>query len=307
MHVEECSQALLAHLLPGVDAPRAGLCIDVGVGTFALYCEMFAKLGFPTVAVEPVPGDTVRRICSRHAIRLLEACLSDSDGTETLYLGTFEGAENLNLCSLSPDWWGASSKTRRVRCLSFPTLLSDVAAPSITCLKIDVEGAEFRVIRQLRELPVSLLPSVVMFEYGGGGSKGSGRGGWSAEFFQATVDSLGVLHDCGYGFSIMVDSAEGVDERLFDLRSVEVSGEALFPEDAVYGNIICLRGEGFDERKLHAICAAYRDHDSKPPALHLGDSQSEAQAPARAHTVNPRRTPKRSQPAGRMNINEAPA
>ena len=49
MKVEDCCQALLAQILPTVDPQRQGICIDVGVGTFAFYCELFAQLGFETL------------------------------------------------------------------------------------------------------------------------------------------------------------------------------------------------------------------------------------------------------------------
>lgn len=57
MNVEECCQALLAYTLSIVAQQRSHTCIDVGVGTFAFYCKLFAQLGFPTLAVEPLPID----------------------------------------------------------------------------------------------------------------------------------------------------------------------------------------------------------------------------------------------------------
>ena len=44
MRVEPCCQSVLANILPVVDSKKEGICIDVGVGTFAFYCEMFGKL-----------------------------------------------------------------------------------------------------------------------------------------------------------------------------------------------------------------------------------------------------------------------
>ncbi len=63
MRVESCCQKLLEQLLPDLDPQRQGICIDVGVGTFAFYCELFARLGFSTVAIEPSPTDKLRIIC----------------------------------------------------------------------------------------------------------------------------------------------------------------------------------------------------------------------------------------------------
>ena len=63
MHVEECSQALLKQILPEVDSNRSGLAIDIGVGTFAFYCQLFDQLRFPTIAVEPLPNKQLRQLC----------------------------------------------------------------------------------------------------------------------------------------------------------------------------------------------------------------------------------------------------
>ena len=55
MRVEACCQAVLTDLLPKIDPQRLGKCLDVGVGTFAFYCQKFAELGFEAIAVEPLP------------------------------------------------------------------------------------------------------------------------------------------------------------------------------------------------------------------------------------------------------------
>ncbi|MGB3905739.1 MAG: methyltransferase, partial [Anaerolineae bacterium] len=80
------------------------------------------------MAVEPLPVDALREICDQNGIALIEGCLSDIDGFQSLYIGTFAGAENLNLSSLVPDWWGASTEHRRVGSLTLSTLLSSINA-----------------------------------------------------------------------------------------------------------------------------------------------------------------------------------
>jgi len=272
MHVEECCQAVLFHVLPHVDKKRKGVCIDVGVGTFAFYCELFARLRFRTVAVEPLPVDRLRKVCHYHGIKLVESCLSDINGFQTLYIGTYQGAENLNLSSLSPDWWGASTETRRVQSMTLPTLLSTINARKVTRLKLDIEGAEATIIRQFLRMPESLLPSVVMFEYGGGDNRESGRSGWSQQFLAATMECLSVLKKCGYGFSVGIDSAPDTAERIFDLQSPDLEPNRIFPTRAIYGNIISLRGFLYPESEVARICAAYRDNDSPPPALRLPEN-----------------------------------
>ena len=195
MQVEDCCQALLSKILPTIDEQREGICLDIGVGTFAFYCEIFAKLGFKTVAVEPLPIDVLRQRCSHYGITLLEACVSEVSGRQTLHIGTFQGSENLNLSSLESDWWGSSAKTIQVQSLTLSQVLSSVDTKKVTCIKIDVEGAESRIIRQFISLSKSLLPNVVMFEYGGGGRKAAGQKGWSEKFASGTYECLQILKD----------------------------------------------------------------------------------------------------------------
>lgn len=173
MNVEPCCLNLLFVLLPLIDQEKKGVCIEIGVGTFAFYCEIFARQGFKTIAVEPLPVDNLKQLCNDLKINLIESCVSDINGQQTLYIGNFQGSENLNLCSLHSDWWGASSKKIEVPSITLSKLITDNTITKITCLKIDVEGAELSIIQQLKELPESLLPSVIMFEYGGGDSKQS--------------------------------------------------------------------------------------------------------------------------------------
>lgn len=272
MHVEECCQALLARILPNVDRNRQGVCIDAGVGTFAFFCELFARLGFRTVAVEPLPVDALRETCDRNGIVLVEACVSDVDGYQSLYVGTFEGTENLNLCSLLPDWWGVSTENRHVLSMTLPTLLSNLDARTVTCLKLDVEGAELTVLRQLLSLPEPSLPSVVVFEYGGGDSKESGRAAWSPQFLAATMECLTVLKKCGYGLSIRIDSAPRTVERIFDLQTSSLAADHIFCTRAVYGNIISLRDSVHRESEIARTCAAHRDNEAPPPPLRLLDN-----------------------------------
>ncbi len=275
MKVEDCCQALLAQILPTVDPQRRGVCIDVGVGTFALYCELFAQLGFETIAVEPLPLKEIRERCQQQGIEWIESCLSDVDGTQTLHLGTYQGAMDVNLSSLVANWWGASTTTREVRSLTLPTLLSQIQAQQITCLKLDVEGVELTILKQLVSLPKFLLPQVVMFEYGGGGRRDEGSQGWSQEFLAKTLDCIRVLRQCGYGFSIGIDSAPNTTEVIFDIGNLSLHIENILPQQAIYGNIISFyRGE-FPQVKIQEICRNYYqplDLLQNSPQSHLENS-----------------------------------
>ncbi len=259
MNVEECCQALLAYTLPIADKERSHTCIDVGVGTFAFYCELFAKLEFPTVAVEPLPVDAVVEMCRNYGIPLIESCLSDVSGTVNLQIGNYLGNTefDLNFSSIISDWWGVSAEVKQVQSMTLPQLLAEVNIEAIACLKLDIEGAESLVIPQLTELPESLLPQIVMFEYGGGDTRASSNKGWSPKLVSATMKCLARLQQCGYGFSIMVDYAADTKELVFDLQSLVLESDRLFYPQAVYGNIICVRGIEFPPDEIAQVCAVY--------------------------------------------------
>ncbi|MGK7921625.1 MAG: FkbM family methyltransferase, partial [Trichodesmium sp.] len=262
MQVEDCCQALLTQILPTIDEQREGICIDIGVGTFAFYCEIFAKLGFKTIAVEPLPINILKQLCSRYGVTLIEACVSEVSGIQTMHIGTFQGSQNLNLSSLESDWWGSSAKTAEVQSITLSQVLSSVDTRKVSCIKIDVEGAESRIIRQFISLSKSLLPNVVMFEYGGGDSKGRGQKGWSKKFISGTYECLEILKDCGYNSLIIIDSAKEAQEIILNLQSSNLDIYEIFPEVSIYGNIIAVRGIVSEKLKIDnilEICAKYKD------------------------------------------------
>ncbi|WP_413161179.1 FkbM family methyltransferase [Capilliphycus salinus ALCB114379] len=257
MRVEPCCLALLKMILPEIDSQREGICFDIGVGTFAFYCELFAQLKFTTVAVEPLPVPKLYKLCKRYPITLIESCLSDRNGTQTLYRGKFANLINSNFSSLSPNWFGSSASIQEVKTLDLLALFSSVNAQKITCFKLDIEGWESVIIKQFLDLPEHLLPKVVMFEYGGGSRRFSGTKGWSSPFLEGTMKSLHTLQDCGYGFSIMIDYAAKTQPKIFDLRSLSLDENTLFYPNAVYGNIISFYNCFYSETAVNQICQSY--------------------------------------------------
>jgi|WetSurMetagenome_2_1015567.scaffolds.fasta_scaffold189568_2 FkbM family methyltransferase len=267
MHVEESCQALLHYVLPKIDRSRKGLCIDVGVGTFALYCEIFARTGFDTVAVEPLPTPAITKTCHSRGITLIKSCVYDNDGTQTMYKGAYNDSENLNLSSIRSDWWGSSSNSVQVRSMTLDTLLKSINAHFITCLKLDVEGVESVIIKQLHQVHASLLPAVVVFEYGGGSSRLDGKAGWSETGINETLSCFNMLKDLGYRTTILVDSMQDSTERVIDMAEVNVLPDILFHPRSVYGNAICFRDRVSDSTWIEHICSLYRDNNIQPPKL----------------------------------------
>ncbi|MGB2925189.1 MAG: FkbM family methyltransferase [Limnothrix sp.] len=258
MEVESCCQALLKQILPAVDPQKSGHCIDVGVGTFAFYCDLFAKLGFKTIAVEPSPVKKLRKLCDRQPIELVEACLSDQNGTQTLYMGNFASMANENFNSLEAAWFGSSPKTKAVKTFDLQTFLNTTNIENITCLKLDIEGWEPVVMKQFDQLPPTQLPKITMFEYGGGGPRDQAGKGWSDSFLTGTLTCLETLQKCGYGFSIIIDYAYNAQPTIIDLQSHTLDPDQLFLPNAVYGNIISFREGNFSKLDIEQICEKYQ-------------------------------------------------
>lgn len=267
MHVEECCLALLLHTLPKIDNSKEGLCIDVGVGTFAFYCELFSRMGFETVAVEPLPTKKLRALCKDLGITLFEYAITDKDGIDTIYIGTFRGSENLNLSSLIPDWWGSSAKSEQVNTVSLSTLLKSIRTfNKITCLKIDVEGVELLIIKQLPQISKSKLPSVVLFEYGGGSTLQEKKGGWSEKALNKTLTCLEILKKSGYKEAIVVDSSPFSVERIISLEETDINPMTFFGPHYIYGNVILFKDKICDV-DFYKICEPYLDNKTKPPLV----------------------------------------
>jgi FkbM family methyltransferase len=271
MHVEDCCLKLLSYVLPLVDQKREGICIDVGVGTFAFYCEIFSRRGFKTIAVEPLPVEEVRVLCQDNGITLIEACLSDVNGTQTIHLGNVAAGLDSNYASLESDWFGVATETREVQSLTLSKLLLNINAQKVTCLKLDIEGAESTVLTKLGELPKAWLPSVVMFEYGGGGSREKGEYGWSPKYVSATMECIRALKECGYNCSIMIDHALDTKARVFELQSSTLEPDSIFYPNGSYGNIIAFRDFSIAPDKVAKVCAPY--NETTTPRQGLGNNK----------------------------------
>ncbi len=259
MRVEDCCLKLLSYVLPLVDQKREGICIDVGVGTFAFYCEIFSRRGFKTIAVEPLPVEEVRVLCQDNGITLIEACLSDVNGTQTIYLGNVAAGLDSNYASLESDWFGVATETQEVQSLTLSKLLLNINAQKVTCLKLDIEGAESTVLTKLGELPKAWLPSVVMFEYGGG-SREKDEYGRSPKYVSATMECIRALKECGYNCSIMIDHALDTEARVFELQSSTLEPDSIFyPNGGRYGNIIAFRDFNIAPDKVAKVCAPYNE------------------------------------------------
>lgn len=259
MLVELACQALLRHIVPEVDRKRLGLTIDIGAGTCDFYFQLFERLKFKTIAVEPLPTEQVRQLCRERNIKLIESCISDIDGLVWIYIGKDENnQENTNTNSMRSDWLVNPENAIQVPSMSLINLLSDIEADKVTCLKMDVEGMELALIQQIHNFPKTLIPKVLMFEYGGGGTRESGKGGWSKEILEGTIKSLEIIRNLGYDQIILVDLAANTSARSLYLKSLKLEATEIFPPFNIYGNIIALRNAYYSENKIAAICKPYQ-------------------------------------------------
>lgn len=261
--VEDCCLELLSEILPKVDPKREGLTIDIGVGTYGFYFELFDRLGFKTIAVEPLPCNKLRQLCKNRNIRLIESCISDVEGPVNIYLGTMQGKESLDYSSMLQSWPGSSQIIKRVRSMTLHILLADIGARKITCIKIDIEGMEYSIIKQFANMKTALLPRVVMFEYGGLCPKKSGKGGWSKEILSGTLKSLEILRNLGYGQTILIEFTEA-EKRVFDLKSIELDPDIIFTPQSECGNIITMLDFEYPESRIASICRRYGNRKLSP-------------------------------------------
>jgi hypothetical protein len=145
------------------------------------------------------------------------------------------------------------------------TLLTTINAHLITCLKLDVEGVESVIIRQLQQIPAFLLPASIVFEYGGGSTKQDQKAGWSEIGINDTLSCFRVLKYLHYRTMIIIDSSPESNERIFDLAEVNILPDILFHPRSVYGNAICLLENISNTTWIERICSLYRDNDIQPP------------------------------------------
>jgi FkbM family methyltransferase len=144
------------------------VCIDVGanIGSHTLVMAFAAGPTGRVIAVEPHPAiaeKLLENIALNHLanVAVVNAALSDSDGTATLY--TFEdGSPNQAQSGLRPTQ--GNGPTIQVRTLTGRTLVEAARIGSCDLIKIDVEGHEMVALRELAPVIEAHHPSLI-FEY----------------------------------------------------------------------------------------------------------------------------------------------
>ena len=273
MQYEGCSRQLTLELADRLDADRRGTFVEIGLGTSDYYFVDFAKRGFKALAVEPLPTENLLTTCDYYGVPIEISAIAEEDGPVRMYLGQYKGQPNVNLSSLNRDWWGSGAEERQVNSLRFESLLTKYSVDSVTALKLDVEGSELAIVDQLRLLPQRLLPSLVQLEYGGGGSKETQLGGWSAKYFERTSAALAVLRSLGYEWLLVVDR-DLPAVRSSWLGDTDSLGEAFHPLSHVGNAIVCKNGSLRHTINLAELCAPFADYP-QPLAMTLARTGSD--------------------------------
>lgn len=226
--VEQHTWNHLSDHITRLDPDRQGLCVDVGLGDGDYYFEWFAGLGYDTIAIEPLPTEGALRAVEASRASLVQAALGDRVGEAKLFTAR-------NIHSLYDGLWGEAENSHTVPMLTWQNVLE--TDDRVTALKLDIEGAENMVIRQLWSRP---LPAVLSFEFGGVWQRNTGRGPWSMERVASLLHSLRTLHGLGYRHGVVIASGN-TDSILFITLERRMDIDALFSPDCGWGNIVVWR------------------------------------------------------------------
>jgi len=253
MDVEKKILTIIPYLLGKYDKNRKGVTIDIGVGTFNFYCEIFKNEGFKTFAVEPLPSENLKQLVIEKGIHLINACITNFNGRTKIYSGQFNGSQLTDLSSLHKTWWGVNdqSNVTEVDSLKLDKFISDYFIKDITYLKIDTEGSEWEIISQFPELNKANLPAIVEFEYGGGAYKYEQSAGWMEEYFSKTLKCINTLKQCGYKYVLVYEREEN-NPVFYNINSLN-DLSSIFKDSYHYGNLIFFKENKFRLRKVNLI------------------------------------------------------
>ena len=230
--VEQKTWLVILAALERLDPQRLGTCIDVGAGDDHYYFEWLYNLGWAnTVVVEPLPNEDVKRLCNQYRLRLIEKALDIR--VTPLKAVMFSTGNGVN--SLLPIW-GNEYHINPVEVTTLWGLMGELEDPPLALLKLDIEGAEPRMIRDLHNIR---LPLVVSFEFGGHGTLGSRTGGWQETALWDLREGLDRMASLGYHDAYLIAEVDGQEAmcRRFDPRSQRWP----FEDAMVWGNIVALR------------------------------------------------------------------
>lgn len=191
--VEEQTWMALRGTVLHVDPHRVGWCVDAGVGEDNYYFTWFQRLGFESLAIEPVPTASAREQARLSGVDMIESALGAASGMAEMH-----HFPDRPLHTLNADFIGASDAVTTVPVVTLADVLDLYGIDFVNALKLDIEGAELDVLAQIPALPPERRPLVVAFEFGGVYEAWTERGPWSPERVARLFERLTVLYALGY-------------------------------------------------------------------------------------------------------------
>jgi FkbM family methyltransferase len=235
MFPEILSQSIIKPLADIFDPGRIGAAIEIGVGTVNFYSVKYKEQGFKCVAVDPLPYQPFLKTAEEKDIYFEEACIYDQEGQITLFC-----SEHADLSSVNADWWGVDvNSPKKVNAILLTTLLKKYHIDQVTFMKIDTEGSEYEIIKQLKELDLRQIPCILEFEYGGGAIKQTGGGAWVKQFFDKVIGILEILKSLDYKEGLILDSND-IEPVFFDFKTLK-DPASLFKPIYEYGNMLVFK------------------------------------------------------------------
>src|SRR5690242_20301448 len=151
---------------------RGKLFVDVGAGT-GLYCSRLRKHFSRVLAIEPNPmlANRLRRHKKLYLWRnvsIMEAALGELDGTATLYLDTGGGSGDTLMHEFDyrpgKGWGGAPGTYKGANGIEVALKRFDsIVNEPVDLVKVDVEGAEFKVLDGMKDsLEKHLVKNIVV-------------------------------------------------------------------------------------------------------------------------------------------------
>jgi FkbM family methyltransferase len=184
---------LAAQIDKAKGAGRAFVFIDVGanVGLFSLFVASRAGPNAKILAIEPEPQNLERLRFNIAAnpgipIRVVPLALGEKKGLVALDVDDRDrgGTRTRALTGMEEEEFNPGSHAPLVDCCTLLDLLRQEETSHIDALKIDVEGAEDRVLESFfRDAPQTLWPNLIIIE--------DGRDSWRTDLFS-------VFSQCGY-------------------------------------------------------------------------------------------------------------
>jgi FkbM family methyltransferase len=147
---------------------RPGTLVDAGAHEGLITLPLARLPDSRVLAFEPLPGPFARLEAALRAafggavpphVALRNAALGDRGGEATLALPVLDGVPQEAWASAAKDYAAFAGPRIGVERLTVPMLrLDDLGLDDLTALKIDVEGAEYEVLRGARETLLRCRP-----------------------------------------------------------------------------------------------------------------------------------------------------